>query len=317
MGGSGGGSGGGFSYSSPTEYKNEIDDIREKSYDESFETNVNQLISEKLGLANSRDVETIKEYLDEIVDIISEDIDGTLDLNYGGSVSKYTYVEGLSDVDVLLKINKSELSDKTPKEVLEYIKSRLDTNLQNVDEIKVGNLAVTVKFKDGNEIQILPSIKSGDGYKIPSSNGERWSNIIRPDNFASRLTKINQQCGGKVIPVIKIVKHINSKLPTDQQLSGYHIESLAIEIFKSYPDELSNTHKTMVKHFFEKSSEKVKSPIKDKTNQSIHVDDYLGKENSPQRLRMGYILSRKYKLMKAADESKSLDMWENILGDDG
>ena len=222
----------------------------------------------------------------------------------------------MSDVDVLLKINKSELSDKTPKEVLEYIKSRLDTNLQNVDEIKVGNLAVTVKFKDGNEIQILPSIKSGDGYKIPSSNGERWSNIIRPDKFASRLTEINQQCGGKVIPVIKIVKHLNSKLPTDQQLSGYHIESLAIEIFKSYPDELSNTHKTMLKHFFEKSSEKVKSPIKDKTNQSIHVDDYLGEKNSPQRLRMGYILSRKYKLMRTADESKSLDMWENILGDD-
>lgn len=311
-----GGSVGGFDYSSPVEYKNEIDNIRKKSYDESFETNVNQLISEKLGLANSRDVETIKEYLDEIIDIISEDIDGTLDLNYGGSVSKYTYVEGLSDVDVLLKINKSELSDKTPKEVLEYIKSRLDTNLQNVDEIKVGNLAVTVKFKDGNEIQILPSIKSGDGYKIPSSNGERWSNIIRPDKFASRLTEINQQCGGKVIPVIKIVKHLNSKLPTDQQLSGYHIESLAIEIFKSYPDELSNTHKTMLKHFFEKSSEKVKSPIKDKTNQSIHVDDYLGEENSPQRLRMGYILSRKYKLMRTADESKSLDMWVNILGDD-
>ena len=250
------------------------------------------------------------------MDIISEDIDGTLDLNYGGSVSKYTYVEGLSDVDVLLKINNSELSDKTPKEVLEYIKSRLGTNLQNVDEIKVGNLAVTVKFKDGNEIQILPSIKSGDGYKIPSSNGERWSNIIRPDKFASRLTEINQKCGGKVIPVIKIVKHLNSKLPTDQQLSGYHIESLAIEIFKSYPDELSNTHKTMLKHFFKKSSEKVKSPIKDKTNQSIHVDDYLGEENSPQRLRMGYILSRKYKLMRTADESKSLDMWENILGDD-
>lgn len=311
-----GGSGGGFSYQSSSGYKNELDKIRRESYDEAFETNVNAFINEKLGSANSRDVDKTREYLDTIKSAVQEDIEGVVELQYGGSVRKFTYVEGLSDVDVLLKINKSELSNKSPKEILEYIKSKLETKLTNAEEIKVGKLAVTVKYKDGTEIQILPAIKRGDGFKIPSRNGKEWSNVIRPDKFASRLTEVNQSCGGKAVPVIKIVKHINSKLPPDQQLSGYHIESLAIEIFKSYPSEMSRSNKTMLKYFFEKASEKVKKPIKDKTNQSLHVDDYLHGENSPQRILMSYILSRTYKRMKAADDMKSVDAWKDILGED-
>lgn len=310
-----GGSGGEY-YSSSNGYKAELDKIRETSYDESFETSVNELIAEKLAEVNSRDAEKTREYLDQIQKIIEADIEGVVDLQFGGSVSKFTYVEGLSDVDTLLKINNSELSDKSPIEVLEYIRSKFEHEITNANEIKVGKLAVTIKYKDGTEIQILPAIKKGDGYKIPTRNGKEWSNIIRPDKFASQLTKVNQECGRKVVPAIKIIKHINSKLPTGQQLSGYHIESLAIEIFKSYPSELSRTNKAMIKYFYQEASEKIKSPIKDKTNQSVHVDDYLYDKNSPQRFRMSYILSNTYKTIKSADDMKSVDSWNDILGDD-
>jgi predicted nucleotidyltransferase len=311
-----GGSGGGYSFPSSDKYKAELKEIREKSRDESFETSVNELIADKLGEANSRDAAKTRSQLDKIKEIIENDIEGTIELQFGGSVRKFTYVEGLSDVDVLLKINNSELSDKSPKEVLEHIKSRLESRLTGVEEIKVGTLAVTIKYEDGTEIQVLPSIKRGDGFKIPKRNGKEWSNVIRPDKFASKLTEVNQKCSRKVVPVIKMINHINSKLPTDQQLSGYHIESLAIEIFKSYPAESPNNNKAMLKHFYEKASEKVKSPIKDKTKQSLHVDDYLSSENSPQRARMSYILSNTYKAMKAADDMKSVEAWEEIIGDD-
>ncbi|KGK98226.1 hypothetical protein LI82_10935 [Methanococcoides methylutens] len=311
-----GGSGGGYYYPSSNRYKEDLDKIRQESYDESFETSVNELIAEKLGEANSRDSVKTREYLDQIKEIIESDIEGTVNLQFGGSVSKFTYVEGLSDVDALLKINNSELSDKSPNEVLEYIRSRFESEITNANEIKVGKLAVTIKYNDGTEIQILPAIKRRDGFKIPARNGKEWSNIIRPDKFASRLTEVNQNCGGKVVPVIKMVKHINSNLPPEQQLSGYHIESLAIEIFKSYPKELNRTNKTMTKYFYQEASEKIKSPIKDRTNQSLHVDDYLYSENSPQRVRMSYILSNTYKRMKAADDMKSVEAWKYILGDD-
>ncbi|MFY1110777.1 MAG: CBASS oligonucleotide cyclase [Methanosarcinaceae archaeon] len=321
MGGGGGifggaGGNGGSENQSSRNYKDLINEVRENTKDEAFETTVNGLITGILGEANSRDTEVIREHLDDIKQNIEENVGGTIELQYGGSVSKHTYVNGLSDVDILVKINNSELSDKSPREVLDYMKAELEGKLDNVDSIHVGKLAVTVKFSDGHEIQLLPALERSNGVKIPNYRGDNWSNIIRPEKFASRLTEVNQSCGGKVVPVVKIVKRINSQLPEDQQLSGYHVESLAIEIFKSYPEGKSKTPKVMLRYFFEKASEKVNSPIKDKTGQSIHVDDYMGEENSSQRMRASYTLGRINKKMINADEIKSVDEWEEILGEE-
>ena len=258
-----GGGGGVFHSRSPEEYKREIREIREKTKDEAFETGVNEKINEKLGSYNDRDTETHREHLNDIKQIIEADKDGIVDLKFAGSVSKHTYVDGLSDVDVLVLVNDSELADKTPGEIKEFIKSGLQKKLKNVEEIRTGDLAVTVRFSDGTEIQLLPALQKGEGYRIPAEKGNNWSNVTRPDKFATKLTEVNQACGQKVVPVIKIAKSINSQLPEDQQLSGYHIESLAIKIFRTYPDDAPRTPKAMLKYFFERAKDEVKTPIKD------------------------------------------------------
>jgi len=171
-----------------------------------------------------------------------------------------------------------------------------------------------VMFTDNTEIQFLPAIKRGEGFKIPTENGDSWSNIIRPDKFAKRLIDINQLCGAKVVPVVKLVKGINSQLPDSQQLKGYHIESLAIEIFKSYPESSPTTTKEMLKYFFEKGRDLIKTPIRDKTGQSINVDEYLGLENSKDRLGLSNTLDIYYRRMNNADTIGDISKWKNILG---
>jgi len=311
MGGGGGVFGGNYT---PDKYKEIIRKSRESTQDVQFETTVNEIINERLA-GYIRDSDTTREHLNEIKEIIEEDTVGVTEMRFGGSVSKHTYVDGLSDVDVLVIIDKSELSDSSPQEVLEYIKSKLtDVNSRNIENISVGKLAVTVKFSGGEEIQLLPAIRRGEGYRIPGQKGDKWSDIIRPDKFATKLTEVNQNCNGKVVPVVKLVKGILSQLPEDQQLNGYHIESIAIEVFKSYPDSNPTTSKAMLRYFFEKAKDVVKSPIEDKTNQSIHVDDYIGPKNSPERLRISYTLDRIARKMKNADEVGSSEEWESILG---
>ena len=310
-----GGGGGVFHSRTPDDYKREIREIREKSQDEAFETAVNEKINDKLGKYNARDTVSHREHLNEIKQIIEDDKDGTVDLKFAGSVSKHTYVDGLSDVDVLVLVNNSELAEKTPNEIKDYIKSKLQQKLRDVVEIRTGSLAVTVRFSDGTEIQLLPALKIGDGYRIPKEKGNDWSNVTKPDKFASKLTEVNEKCGQKVVPVIKIAKSINGQLPEDQQLSGYHIESLAIKIFRNYPDDAPRTPKAMLKYFFERAKDEVKTPIKDHTQQSIHVDDDLGPENSPQRLRTSYTLYRISNRMKNADASTNSEEWEKVLGD--
>ena len=314
MGGSGGGVFGG-EYTNPDKYKEIIEESRKKTHDEQFETTVNGMINERVS-DSQRDTDNTREHLDDINEVLEEDEIGTIEMRFGGSVNKHTYVDDLSDVDVLVIINKTELSDASPKEVLNYIKTKIqESRLRNIDEISIGKLAVTVIFSDGEEIQLLPAIKKSEGYKIPSKGENEWSNVVRPDKFAAKLKDANQNCGGKVYSVIKIVKNINSRLPKDQQLKGYHIESLAVEVFKNYPESCSKTPKVMLKYFFEHAKDIVKTPITDKTNQSIHVDDYLGPENSQKRYRVGYTLGRVWKRMKNADEIKSVEEWESILDD--
>ena len=309
MGGSSGGVFGG-DYT-PEKYKKIIRESREQTQDRQFESQVNGMIGELLA-EYQRNTDATTEHLSEIKEIIEEDIGGTLELRFGGSVSKHTYVEGLSDVDVLVIIDKSELTGASPEDVLSYIRTKLEgKNFKNVEDIRTGYLAVTVKFKDGEEIQLLPAVKKYEGYKIPGQNGQNWSNVIRPDKFASKLTQINQDNGGKVVPVVKLAKDIISRLPKDQQLSGYHVESLAIEVFKNYSGP--NTNKAMLRYFFENSKDLVKSPIKDRTNQSIHVDDYLGNEKSQKRMRMSYSIDRISRKMKNADEVGSIEEWEKII----
>lgn len=313
MGGSGGIFDGNYR---PEKYKEIIQRTLEQTRNAQFETRVNEMINKLLG-EYERDPDITKEHLDEIKKIIEEDTIGTIEMRFGGSVKRHTYVDGLSDVDVLLIINRTDLSNSSPHEILEFIKTELDNaNSQNIEDIHVGNLAVTVKFSDGEEIQLLPAIRRGEGYEIPNQKGDDWSNVINPDKFARKLTEVNQDCNGKAVPVIKLAKGIiYSQLPKDQQPSSYHIESIAVEVFKSYPDSNPKIPKTMLRYFFENAKDVVKAPIKDKTNQSIHVDDYLGVKNSHKRLRIAYALDRIARKMKNADKIFSTEQWESILGE--
>jgi len=180
---------------------------------------------------NNRDVAGIRQILDEIKSALSGDIGGTVDLVFGGSVSRHTYLDGLSDVDALVLLEPDEIGQTSP----ESLKARFARRLRELfgnENVKVGDLAVTVTVR-GQEIQLLPAMREGDGYRIASPDGQSWSKI-NPKGFAEKLTQANKNLEGKLVPTIKLAKALIARLPKKQQLKGYHIESLAIEAFKTY-----------------------------------------------------------------------------------
>jgi len=313
-----GGSGGGFFVGNNSkkprdiieQIKREQEQARSRELDREFENNVNELISDTLKSANNRDTEAVNTHLDTIIGALNKEIDGNIETVFGGSVSKHTYVDGISDVDVLVVLNDSELSDKSPSEVNSYFVERLEQRLPGTEIIQ-GKLAVTVKFTDGIEIQILPSIKTDTGVKIAEEKGDNWSKIVKPRKFAEKLVNVNQACNRKVVPVIKLVKSILSDLPEKRQMSGYHIESMAVSIFSDYNGV--KTSKSMLKHFFDKAVSGVLSPIKDKTGQTVNTDSYLGGANSIQRKAVSDSLSGLVRKIESAERSGSLDKWKEIL----
>lgn len=311
MGGSGGG---GFfhgdSSKKPSDIIEQIKREQERARAREFENKVNQLINDTLKSANDRDTEAVNSHIDTMIKALNNEIDGNVQTMFGGSVSKHTYVDGLSDVDVLVVLNNSELSEKSPSEVNKYFAEQLKIRLPQT-KINAGKLAITVKFSDGIEIQLLPSIKTETGLKIAKANGENWSKVVKPGKFTEKLVNINQACNGKVVPVIKLVKSIVSELPEKRQMSGYHIESMAVSIFSNYNG--GKTSKSMLKHFFEKAVSRVLSPIKDKTGQTVNTDSYMGAKDSVQRKAVSDSLSGIVRKIESAERSGSMDKWKEIL----
>ena len=233
MGGSGGGSGFTATSNSVRERSREAHDTADQA---AFESDINSFFEEKLKEYNSRDANLVRSRLEEILGVLGEKVEDSLQTLFGGSVAKHTYVDGLSDVDTLLVVDEDKLGAQAPKEILSKLESAAKQleNEGRVESVHAGTLALTVTYADGSEIQLLPSIKSDSSLKVPSWDGTSWS-PIKPESFQKGLTKRNEETSGRLIPTIKLLKTLfEKKIPEKQRPSGYHIESLAVSAFRGY-----------------------------------------------------------------------------------
>jgi hypothetical protein len=311
MGGSGGSFGSGFN---PRDIAREVRDTEKQVNDDAFMGKVSDLFSDLLGDYNGRDTALVSRRIDDMLDGLSEIAEGELDLIYGGSVAKRTYVDGLSDVDCLVIVNDTALEAAGPHAARDLVAKELTAKLAGKAEVSAGTLAVTVRYADGMEIQLLPAVRTDAGVKIPSARVEgRWSEVD-PSAFQKGLTKYNKQCAGKLIPTIKLAKAVIAQLPDAQKLSGYHVESLAIDAFRNYSGTMTTA--AMLPHFFEHAKERVLRPMTDSTGQSVHVDGYMGAANSEARQTASHLLGRLSKRMANATTARSIPQWKALFGAD-
>ena len=264
---------------------------------------VNAYLRERLRDYNERDTEAINRHIRGLRDALEQSDADVLPTRFGGSVSRHTYVDGLSDVDVLLTVNDSSLSGRDPRAVILRMAELIQQRMPRT-QVRTGHLAVTVTYADGHEIQVLPAIKTRAGVKIANPSRNEWSGVLHPERFAQKLTQVNQAKGGRVIPIIKLTKALANRVirSDNDKISGYHIESLAIEAFKKYQG--STDRKSMVNHFLQFSSSAVMQPIKDSTGQSRFVDDYMGRPGSDARSKAStHFRQMKNRLGRAKSES--------------
>lgn len=301
-----GGSGGGYD---PDGLRSSIRDLESNVTDANYESSVAHLLSDVLSGANSRDVDGIQSHLGSIQQALEKDIDGVVDLLFGGSVSKKTYVDGLSDVDALVILNDSELAKKSPEEVRAYFIQRLSARFPGAT-VEPDGFAVSVRFQNV-DVQLVPVRRSGNSFLLPSDDLKSWSRT-RPKEFTDALTKTNRGCAGKVVPTIKLAKVLLNSQPDGRRPKGYHLECLAVDAFSSYDGP--KTPKEMLTHFFRTASERVLTPLADSTGQSRYVDDYLGTANSLERRVLSDALGRFARRMSNADGAKSAEHWRRMFG---
>ncbi len=249
---------------------------------------VNEVLSDALRRFNDRDAELTRDRLEAIQQALGPmavDFDRLL---FGGSVAKHTYVDGLSDVDALVVI---DAADTSPDRIVEQLRMSLSQRLGSSDvvDISAGRLAVTVRYSDGTEIQLLPAVERDGRTSIATEDGRAWRQI-RPRRFAEKLTQVNQANDQKVVPTIKLAKAVLQNLPEAHQLSGYHVEAIAVDAFRSYDGRRDRA--SMLVHLIRHAEHAILRPTGDITGQSVHIDQHLGPPNSEARRSVSAALGR-------------------------
>jgi hypothetical protein len=307
-----GGSGGSFFGRPASEVSQLLKESVERTHDAVFDSQISETLTSLLSSYNGRNTQETAERLETIKGILGDALDGTVDTLFGGSVAKHTFVDGISDVDSLLILDKTDLADTRPRDAVTLIAERLRAALKDGEIVTAGTIAVTVTYPGGNELQLVPALRADGVLKVPAWSNNAWSEID-PQKFNDGLSKRNSECGGKVIPTIKLAKAICSLLPEDLRPSGYHLESLAVGAFRGYQGEKS-LHK-MLPYFFEKARTLVQQPMVDRSGQSVHVDDSLGPANSASRIQLGLALDRIARRMSHATAAKSKARWMELFGE--
>jgi hypothetical protein len=304
----GGGGGGGYFPRPRADLKDLFRETQERAHQDQLDAEINRLLRD-LNSTFERDAELIRDRLDALATVLQDRGDMEKFL-FGGSVAKHTFVDGLSDVDALVILkDESPLAEVRPAAVLERFATLLRTRLDasDVAGVSVGQMAVTVTYRDGSEIQLLPAIREGEAVCIPPSKGTEWR-AVRPRAFQQVLSSVNRDLAGTLVPTIKLLKSLNSGLPEQKQLIGYHIEALSIEAARTFKG--TPRMKDVVLHVLGHAAKRVLNPIRDMTGQSHNVDDYLGDAHSSARRIAADGLNA---LVRRLSTAKTAEEWRNVL----
>src|SRR5947209_2988531 len=192
----GGGGGGGYFPSNPDRLQRLIEEARGTEAQQRLDSKVNELLQNALATFNSRNAEKVQEHLGKVERVIGDEFEMEQFL-FGGSVAKHTYVDGLSDIDALVILNRADLVGKSPREVLKTFHESLSDRLtyEEISSVEKGKMSVTITYRDGTAIQLLPAIRTGGKVAIPSANANEW-NESNPKAFQKELTKANERLNG-------------------------------------------------------------------------------------------------------------------------
>jgi tRNA nucleotidyltransferase (CCA-adding enzyme) len=150
-------------------------DVEERKNEAAYNAEVSSIIDDALKGYNNRDAEATNKHLDVLEKALSKEIDGLVEMRFGGSISKHSYVDGLSDIDVLVNVSDTKFANHDPQHLLSYFSDLIKERLPNT-KVTTGDMAVTIQYKDGCEIQLLPAIKTQTGVKVARADGNGWSN---------------------------------------------------------------------------------------------------------------------------------------------
>ena len=284
--------------------------------DEAFE-----MFRQRLELSDTEQQDAIRRHND-----VRECIRGgfTVERDFlTGSYARHTKTKPLKDVDIFLCLGEEDCHwrGKPPSEVLDAIESCLTTKY-GADSVEPGRRCVTVEFDKRNptadqEGKVLsndavPAFELADCYEIPDRDLGRWIRTD-PDSHKEKSTAKNKDCGGKWVPLVKMLKRWNRSAGKPVEPS-FLIEVMALGLvdppFTTYPGE--------VRRFFAAAQSGIMRSWPDPAGFGPPVSDQMtpGKRQAATAaLRAAEVnAARAFRLEQQGKTGDALALWREIMG---
>jgi hypothetical protein len=173
---------------------------------------------------------------------------------------------------------------------------------------------VCVEFGNNFRIDVVPSIEI-EKDKLYKIFDRRTLKAIKsnPKLHAALLSEANEKTGGRLVPVIKILK--GWKRVKCDYVKSFHIEMLALDILGNA--EISSYAEGVAKFFSDAGSKLQKASLADPANKEHYIDAYLDDDGNRQRL-LGIIATEDDAACRALDAEKRengdpVKEWESIF----
>lgn len=151
-----------------------------------------------------------------------------------GSYRRHTTIGDIKDVDIIVKADVG--LDESPGSAIRRLKNALDNlpdalGLGGYAEIKQSRRSVHVYFggKDFH-LDVVPAIvpkQIDERLYIPDKSWGKWI-PSNPIGYCRYLSQLNEKHGGKVVPLIKLVKHFRDYQMKIMKPKSYWLEALVV-----------------------------------------------------------------------------------------
>ncbi len=245
-----------------------------------------------------------------------------------GSYKRHTIIKPKDDkekfdVDILIAFDKEDYSETELADLRKIVIGNLhEINAEN-PELGITAInetqrrSIGVEFGRNFQIDIVPAVEIEKDvlYKIFD---RRTLEAVQsnPKLHAELLTKANEDTGGLLVPLIKILKAW--KREKCDYVKSFHIELLAVKVFTGTTIE---TLPNGLFKFFESAGDYLKSAcLNDPANNSILIDEYLDKDGN--RAAICSLVETEKVLAQTAvnhetngDNDKAVEAWGKVLSD--
>jgi hypothetical protein len=151
-----------------------------------------------------------------------------------GSYRRHTAIGDIRDVDIIVKADVT--LNENAGSTIRRLKNALDSlpealGLQGYAEIKPSRRSVHVHFVDKDfHLDIVPAViprEIDQNLYIPDKSWEKWI-PSNPIGYCRYLSELNEKYGGKVVPLIKLVKHFRDYQMKIMKPKSYWLEALVV-----------------------------------------------------------------------------------------